>query len=120
MADSPDHPTMGVEEEFPPVDRATGAPVPENRAVADLAREHGVDLQLKLTSCQVETTSSVAKSTAELDAGLRRLGRVTAAAAAEAGARLLAVGLPPTLPHQFPLTDKPRYRAIGERFGMIA
>lgn len=34
--------------------------------------------------------------------------------------QLLAVALPPSVPHQFPVTDKPRYRRIAERFGMIA
>jgi len=116
----PEHPTMGVEEEFLLSDPDTGEPVALNRAVADLAGQQGVDLQLELTSCQVETTSSVASSSAELTAELRRLRRVTADAAADAGARLLAVALPPTVPHEFPITDTPRYRKIAERFGMIA
>src|SRR6478736_10555742 len=116
----PEHPTMGVEEEFLLADPATGEPVALNRAVADLAGRRGVDLQLELTSCQVETTSSVASSSAELTAELRRLRRVTAESAADAGARLLAVALPPTLPHDFPITDTPRYRKIAEQFGMIA
>src|SRR6476646_3896463 len=116
----PEHPTMGVEEEFLLSDPDTGEPVALNRAVADLADQQGVDLQLELTSCQVETTSSVASSSAELTAELRRLRRVTADAAADAGARLLAVALPPTVPHEFPITDTPRYRKIAERFGMIA
>ncbi len=111
---------MGVEEEFLLADPATGEPVALNRAVADLAGRRGVDLQLELTSCQVETTSSVAESSAELSAELRRLRRVTAESAADAGARLLAVALPPTLPHDFPITDTPRYRKIAEQFGMIA
>ena len=81
----------------------------------------GVDLQLELTSCQVETATEVvgtsptscATSCSGCGASPRRPPR-------RAGARLLAVGLPPTLPHEFPITDKPRYRDIGERFGMIA
>ena len=32
----------------------------------------------------------------------------------------MAVGLPPTLPQEFPVTDTPRYHDIAERFGMIA
>ena len=114
------HPTFGVEEEFLLVDPESGAPVPLNRAVAAQAEAHGVDLQLELTSCQVETTSSVASSSVDLRTELARLRRVSADAAASSGARLLAVALPPTVPHEFPVTDKPRYRAIAERFGMIA
>jgi carboxylate-amine ligase len=114
------HPTFGVEEEFLLVDPDTGAPVPLNRQVADRAAEQDVELDLELTSCQVETTSSVASSRADLASELGRLRRVAAEAADEAGSRLLAVALPPSVPHEFPITDKPRYRAIAERFGMIA
>jgi carboxylate-amine ligase len=115
-----DIPTFGVEEEFLLVDPATGEPVALNRETADRAAEQGIDLQLELTSCQVETTSSVASTRTELAEELSRLRRIASASAEGAGARLLAVGLPPTLPQDFPLTDTPRYREIGERFGMIA
>jgi carboxylate-amine ligase len=115
-----EYPTMGVEEEFLLADPETGEPVALNRAVAEHAKRRGVELQLELTSCQIETTSSVAASSAELAADLARLRNVAAEAATETGARLLAVALPPTLPHQFPITDTPRYRRIAERFGMIA
>lgn len=115
-----DVPTFGVEEEFLLVDPGTGDPVALNRETADRAARQGVELQLELTSCQVETTSSVATTPAELGAELRRLRRIAAEAAEAAGARLLAVGLPPTVPQGFPLTDTPRYREIGEKFGMIA
>jgi carboxylate-amine ligase len=33
---------------------------------------------------------------------------------------LLASGLPPATPHEFPVTDTPRYRRIGADFGMVA
>jgi carboxylate-amine ligase len=118
--DTSEPPTFGVEEEFLLVDPSTGDPVPLNAAVAERAAERGVGLELELTSCQVETTSEVASSSADLRRDLTRLRRVAADAATGAGARLLAVALPPTLPHHFPVTDKPRYRAIAERFGMIA
>jgi carboxylate-amine ligase len=111
---------MGVEEEFLLADPETGEPVALNRAVADLAGRRGVDLQLELTSCQVETTSSVASSGAELASELGRLRRVAAESAAEVGARLLAVAVPPTVPHAFPVTDTPRYRKIADGFGMLA
>ncbi|MGN7782302.1 glutamate--cysteine ligase [Mycolicibacterium sp. 22603] len=114
------HPTFGVEEEFLLIDPNSGAPLPVNRSVAEQAEGRGVDLQLELTSCQVETATEVCDSPAELSAQLRRLRRVAADAADAAGARLLAVGLPPTLPERFPVTETPRYRQIAARFGMIA
>lgn len=114
------HPTVGVEEEFLLVDPDTGEPVARNEAVAQHAKAHGVELQLELTSCQVETATEVADTCEEVRAQLTRLRRIAADAAEAAGARLLAVGLPPTVPHEFPITDKKRYRRIAERFGMIA
>jgi len=114
------HPTMGVEEEFLLVDPATGEPVARNEAVARNAAAHDVKLQLELTSCQVETTTDVANTSEQLRAELTRLRQIAAEAAEADGARLLAVGLPPTVPHQFPITDNPRYRDIAEKFGMIA
>jgi glutamate---cysteine ligase / carboxylate-amine ligase len=113
-------PTVGVEEEFLLVDAATGEPVARNEAVARNAEARGVDLQLELTTCQVETATEVTHTSDELRAELTRLRRVAAEAAEAEGARLLAVGLPPTLPHEFPITDNARYRRIAEQFGMIA
>lgn len=114
------HPTFGVEEEFLLADPATGEPVAVNRAVARHAAEHGVKLQLELTSCQIETTSEVVAGSNELRQELTRLRRVAAEAAEASGARLLAAALPPTRPHEFPITDTPRYREIAEKFGMVA
>ncbi|OMC28891.1 glutamate--cysteine ligase [Mycobacterium colombiense] len=115
-----DHPTFGAEEEFLLIDPKTGAPAPHNAAVAAEAEQRGVELQLELSSCQVETTSQVASTSAELGDELSRLRRTAAQAAEAAGVQLLACGLPPTTPHEFPVTDTPRYRRIGEEFGMIA
>lgn len=114
------HPTVGAEEEFLLVDPRTGEPSPKNAAVAAEAERRGVALQLELSSCQVETTSDVATSAAELGDELRRLRRTAAQAAEAVGVQLLACGLPPTTPHEFPVTDTPRYRRIGDEFGMIA
>ena len=117
-----EHPTVGVEEEFLLVDTDTdtGEPVVANQAVAAQGEARGVQLQLELTSCQVETTSRVVATSDELRAELTRLRCVAADAASACGARLLAVALPPSVPHHFPITDTPRYRKIGENFGMIA
>ena len=69
-----DLPTVGVEEEFLLVDPRTGEPAPRNTEVAAEAETRGVTLQLELSSCQVETTSGVATTSAQLGeelAGLR-------------------------------------------------
>ena len=114
------HPTFGVEEEFLLVDPATGEPVAVNDAVAAHAAEQGVKLQLELSSCQIETTSEVVSGSGELRQELTKLRRIAAEAAEANGAQLLAAGLPPNRPHEFPITDTPRYREIGEKFGTIA
>ncbi|PQP52103.1 glutamate-cysteine ligase family protein, partial [Mycolicibacterium austroafricanum] len=93
-----DIPTLGVEEEFLLVHPGSGAPVALNREVAACAADMDVELQLELTSCQVETATAVVDDTAHLREQLLHLRRTASAAAEHAGARLLAVGLPPTLP----------------------
>ena len=114
------HPTVGVEEELLLVDPDHGEPIARNQAVADHAATRGAKLQLELTSCQIETTTDVMSSSEQLRSELARLRRIAAEAADVSGARLLAVALPPTVPHEFPVTDTPRYSKIADRFGMIA
>lgn len=114
------HPTVGVEEEFLLVDPDNGEPAACNEAVADHAAKHGVRLQLELTSCQIETTTDVMSSSDKLRDELARLRRIASEAAEANNARLLAVALPPTVPHEFPVTDTPRYRKIADKFGIIA
>jgi glutamate---cysteine ligase / carboxylate-amine ligase len=111
---------VGVEEEFLLIDPHSGAPVPKNTEVARRAADLGVELQLELTTCQVETATGVMDTRDELFREISRLRSATAQAARESGAGLLAVGLPPTVPQKFPITDTPRYREIADRFGMIA
>jgi carboxylate-amine ligase len=113
-------PTVGVEEEFLLVDPRTGEPAAHNAAVAAEAERRGVTLQVELSACQVETTSSVAATSAELGEELSQLRRAAAAAAEAAGVQLLALGLPPVTPHEFPVSGTERYRRIGAEFGMIA
>ncbi|APE34361.1 carboxylate--amine ligase [Nocardia mangyaensis] len=113
-------PTVGVEEEFLLTDPATGAPAPKNTEVAETAKRAGIDLQLELTSCQVETSSSVHSDIGELLGELRTARRRVAECAADHGVRLLAVAVPPTVPEGYPVTDTPRYQRIAHTFGMLA
>jgi glutamate---cysteine ligase / carboxylate-amine ligase len=62
----------------------------------------------------------VAATSAQSRGELTRLRHIAAEAAQASGARLLAVALPPSVPHQFPVTDTPRYRKIAENFGKLA
>lgn len=113
-------PTFGAEEEFLLVDPHTGEPSPRNGDVAAEAERRGVELQRELSSCQVETTSSVVTAGPDLGEELSRLRRTAAQAAEAVGLRLLAAGLPPATPHEFPVTDTPRYTRIGAEYGMVA
>ncbi|MEU4711601.1 glutamate--cysteine ligase [Nocardia salmonicida] len=113
-------PTVGVEEEFLLTDPESGAPVAKNTQVAATAKRAGIDLQLELTSCQVETSSAVHSDIDALSAQLRTSRRRVAECAAEHRTRLLAVGVPPTLVEGYPVTDTPRYQRIAHSFGMIA
>jgi glutamate---cysteine ligase / carboxylate-amine ligase len=115
-----DLPTVGAEEEFLLVDQQTGEPAPRNAEVAAEAERRGVTLQLELSSCQVETTSSVAQTSGQLGEELAKLRRGAAQAAQACGLQLLALALPPVTPHEFPVTDTERYRRIGAQFGMVA
>ncbi|AZG44595.1 carboxylate-amine ligase [Gordonia insulae] len=113
-------PTIGVEEEFILVDRTTGHPVDRNREVAAAAARRGVDLDLELTSCQVEIATSICSSSRDVASELRHLRSVVADAADEVGVGVIAAGVPPTVPDHFPITDTDRYRRIGRQFGMLA
>ncbi|WP_280293745.1 glutamate--cysteine ligase, partial [Nocardia abscessus] len=112
--------TVGVEEEFLLVDPGTGEPLARNVEVARTAEEFGIDLQLELTRCQVEANTAVHTDIAALHRQLRESRRGIAICAQRNDARLLAVGIPPTVPHDFPVTDTPRYQRIAENFGMLA
>ncbi|MFI6172875.1 glutamate--cysteine ligase [Nocardia sp. NPDC051052] len=112
--------TVGVEEEFLLVEPDTGLPVAKNVEVARTATELGIDLQLELTRCQVETSTGVHADSTELATELRDLRCGIAACAEKNGAQLLAVAIPPTVPDKFPVTATPRYQRIASAFGMLA
>lgn len=102
------------------MDPGTGAPIAKNAEVARTAAGVGVDLQLELTRCQVETSTGVHTDRAELLRELQTLRRKVANCAAANGARLLATAIPPTVPVKFPVTDTPRFQRIADNFGMLA
>lgn len=113
-------PSFGVEEEFLLIDPATGRPVGRNTGVARLAAQWGVDLELELTTSQVETTTVKLESSSQLRQEISRLRAVTAEAAGSVGAVLLAVGVPPIARRTVSITAKPRYRRMAEHFGLVA
>ncbi|WP_238419236.1 glutamate--cysteine ligase [Gordonia sp. 'Campus'] len=113
-------PTIGVEEEFVLVDRDSGRPVGRNREVAAAASARGLDLELELTSSQVEIATPTAVSGEEIGTHLRRLRTILVDAAREVGVDVVACGVPPRVPDSFPVTDTGRYRAIAARYGMLA
>ncbi|WP_454196518.1 carboxylate-amine ligase [Nocardia sp. Marseille-Q1738] len=112
--------TVGVEEEFLLVDPRTGAPMARNVEVARTAEDIGIDLQLELTRCQVEANTAVHTDIAALHRQLRELRRGVSSCAEQNDARLLAVGIPPTVPHEYPVTPTPRYKRIEENYGLLA
>ncbi|WP_327140244.1 glutamate--cysteine ligase [Nocardia sp. NBC_01327] len=114
-------PTVGVEEEFLLVDPRTGAPVGRNADVARTAADFGIDMQLEIMRCQVETSTRVHTNTVDLLRELRELRRGAAACAEKNDALLLAVAVPPALPEELlTFTSTPRYHRVVETFGRLA
>ncbi|MDV6271916.1 glutamate-cysteine ligase family protein [Rhodococcus erythropolis] len=85
-------PTVGVEEEFILVDATSWLPSTDNAADTKIASTLGLDLQLELSRCQVETISPVCQGIDELRTPLIDMRRLAGEAAELDGCRLLAVG----------------------------
>src|SRR4051794_19431923 len=97
---------MGVEEELLLVS-AGGKPMPRSKAVA--AGAEGIDVELELTQAQVEINSPVCQTADELRRQLSWARAKLAEAAADEGARLVAVAVPPGGVAAQLITKKPRY-----------
>lgn len=110
-------PSMGVEEELLLVS-ANGQPLPRSKAVA--ADAAGIDVELELTKAQVEINSPVCQTATELRDHLHRMRSTLAVAAAEEGARLLAIGVPLGGEPAMLVTNKPRYQELAARYGQLA
>lgn len=111
--------TFGVEEEFLLVDPDSGRPRMNNVDVVREAAREGLQLQLELDQCQVETASKVCNHTSELHENLTAMRTAAADAARRCGAQLIAVGVPLTGSRQLPVTDKPRYKQMESMFGIL-
>ncbi|HET6740157.1 MAG TPA: glutamate--cysteine ligase [Kribbella sp.] len=109
------NPLFGVEEELLLVS-ATGDPLPRSKAVvADLQ-----DVELELTRAMVEINSPVCRTADELRGHLLTMRAELASAAADEGARLLAIAVPPQGKPAQAITNRPRYQELAARWGLLA
>ncbi|MFE2754547.1 glutamate--cysteine ligase [Actinosynnema sp. NPDC059335] len=114
-------PTLGVEEEFLLVDALTGEPVPHGGEVVESVRSRfGVALDVELAASQVEVQTPVCRDLADVRRQLHGLRLVAAEAAHRLGHRLLAVGAPPVGGPDVVISDRERYRALGEDYRLLA
>ncbi|MGW8375594.1 glutamate--cysteine ligase [Streptomyces sp. ODS28] len=115
-------PTLGVEEEFLLADAVTRRPAAVAPAVvAEAQRLAGPGhVVAEMSRAQVETVSAVCADAAQLRAELQRLRSCAARAAREHGCVLVASGTAPLgEAGPPPVTDKPRYHRIADRYGAL-
>lgn len=111
------YPSMGVEEELLLVS-AAGDPMPRSKAVVE--GTHGVDVALELTRAQVEINTPICQTADGLRLQLTWARSKLAEAAADQGARLLAIAAPPGGVAAQLVTHKPRYEEMAVRYGLLA
>ncbi|MEU4805030.1 glutamate--cysteine ligase [Actinosynnema sp. NPDC023587] len=112
-----DVPTLAVVEEFLVVDPGSGLPVPVAGEVVDLANRLGADLKPEPTRAQVESGTPVCRTLREVRGHLLTARSTASAAALQAGARLLAVGVPLAGPAEQSSSDSDRHQRIDEGYG---
>lgn len=110
-------PSFGVEEELLLVS-ASGEPLPRSRAVVADLKE--LDVALELTRAMVEINTPVCTTADELREHLLRMRSQLASAAADEGARLLAIAVPPQGRAAQSITKKPRYQELARKWGLLA
>jgi glutamate---cysteine ligase / carboxylate-amine ligase len=115
------HLTLGVEEEFLLLDPDTGRNVPVAdeviRALPTAVRRQS---RPELRRSMIEMVTSVCTDLPQLREQLARHRRMAGAAAATAGARLVAVGATPLDDPQRQVPDQPRYQDMVHRYGPLA
>ncbi|MEV7617820.1 glutamate--cysteine ligase [Streptomyces sp. NPDC089799] len=111
--------TMGVEEEFLLVDRASGAPADRGSVVVSSAGEVlGDQVHSEFFNAQIEVNSQPTADCGALRAELARLRRTVAEAAADADCRIIASGTPVRPPDE-PLAVSgydERYARMARRY----
>lgn len=89
--------TIGVEEEYLILDSGTRAPLPEGQLLVRRGRERlGDAIHTELQSAQLEVSTRVCTTLAEVGDELRRLRREVSALAASSGAVIAAAGTHPS------------------------
>jgi carboxylate-amine ligase len=120
-AESQDLLTLGVEEEYLLVDAAEPHAVEVVEEVFDqLPDEIRESVQHEYMRSQIEVASPPQLELRRLWESMSRLRTQLAAAAARAGARLVAVGAAPAPGPHSRLVDTPRYHRMRERFGDLS
>ncbi len=126
MATSPGLPpagtTVGVEEEFHLVDPSTLALAPSPAlSEAALRSEFGGRIHAEITTTQLETTTGVCRTLADVRAEITGARTEAAAAADSAGVAMLAASTHPFGTwRQQQITSDPRYEAMVERWAALA
>jgi carboxylate-amine ligase len=114
-------PTVGVEEEYLLIDPDTGqnAPVVQKvlAALPEAVREQS---RLEFRHSMLEMVTPVCAGLPDLRRSLTGMRRAAAEAAAEAGARLVAVGATPVADPVREPTGNDRFHAIARHYGPIA
>ncbi|MBB5158031.1 carboxylate-amine ligase [Saccharopolyspora phatthalungensis] len=121
-------PTFGIEEEFLLLDPDTGHPAPRAEDVlgditaADSAATGPCTAAFtaEFTRFQLEANTPVCRTAAEARGQLGAARRSLAAAVDRRNLRLVSTGYSPLgIPDPVPITAKPRYQNIGDRFGLL-
>ncbi|MEU4244085.1 glutamate--cysteine ligase [Actinoplanes sp. NPDC026619] len=114
-------PTVGVEEEFLLLDPHSGENVPlAGKVLSALPESVRGQSRLEFRHSMIEMVTPVCTGLAELRQHLVDNRRAAAAAAADAGARLVAVGATPVAEPVLEPTENPRFHEIARFYGPIA
>lgn len=113
--------TLGVEEEFLLLDPHSGENAPlAGKVLSALPEPVRGQSRLEFRHSMVEMVTPVCTGLAELRRHLVELRRAAADAAADAGARLVAVGATPVAEPCREPTENPRFHEITRHYGPIA